>query len=214
MIESFIAESEQGPRAPWADIDHCCHHERMPRHDPPNRLEPEPAPAPWRYVVVVAALTLALLPAGVAMGVGVFVVKFGSAAKAQYLERDGVAVEAILTDYRHGRRLSSTVWLKYEYAGSVHRVQVECDDRELCDPQYSRSMPIRVDPANPRELVTALGVTDDSTSLLDSWVRLVHAAIFISFGSVGAFCWWKLHRKARQEQWLSASRHRPPQRKP
>lgn len=185
----------------------------MPRHDLPNRFALEPAP--WRPVIVAAALTLALLAAGVAMGVGVFLVKFGSAAKAQYLEREGVAVEAILTDYRHARRrLSSTVWLNYEYAGNVHRVRVECDDRKRCDPQYIRSMPIRVDPANPRELVTALGVTDDSTSWLDSWFRLVHAAILIGFGGFGAFSWRELHREARRDRRLSASRDRPPPRKP
>ncbi|MEV6345458.1 DUF3592 domain-containing protein [Actinoplanes sp. NPDC051851] len=176
----------------------------MPRHDPPNRFTA--APTPWRFVVGVAALTLVLLSAGVSMAVGVFVVKFGSAAKAQHLAREGAAVEAVLSGYREGRRLSSTVWLTYEYAGGAYRVQVECDDRERCDPQYSRTLAIRVDPADPGELVTVLGATDDSTSLLNSWVRLVHAAIVIAFGGVGAYLWWQLHRQARAERRTSTFR--------
>lgn len=184
----------------------------MPRHDPPNRVVTDPTP--WRYVVGLAVLTLVLLAGGVAMGVGVFVVKFGSAAKAERLERDGVAVEANLTDYQPGRNLSSTVDLEYQYAGRVYRVEVECDDRKRCDPRFSNSLSIKVDPADPTELVTALGVTDDSTRFLDAWVRLVYAAILIGLGVVGAVLSQSLYRQARTERRLAAQRDSRPQPEP
>lgn len=179
----------------------------MVRHDPPNRVVTDPTP--WRYVVLVALLSVVLLGGGVAMAVGVVVVKAGSAAKAERLGRDGVEVRAVLSGYRAGRKLSSTVWLNYEYAGRTHRVRVECDDRQMCDPARSYSLPIRVDPANPDDLVTTLGVTDDSTSWLDSWARLVHAAIVIAVGVVSALLWRGMHRQAREERRLASRRRSP-----
>jgi hypothetical protein len=176
----------------------------MPRHDPPNRFA---QPTTWRDYVLAAVIALILLPGGIALTVGVVATKSDSAAKVDRLERQGVAVEAFLSNYRAGRKLSSTVWLQYEYGGGVHRVKVECDKRRLCDPQYTHTMAVTIDPASPDELVTALGVTDTSTRYLDNWGVLFHAAVVLGFGGVSAFVWWLIYREAR------ASRRRQLQRK-
>jgi hypothetical protein len=158
--------------------------------------------------VLFAAIALILLPTGIAVVAGIFVVKSDSAAKIDRIGQKGIVVEALLTNYRHGRRLSSTVWLQYEYAGSVLRVQVECDKRKLCDPRYSRTMPVTIDPAAPRELVTVLGVTDNSTRFLDNWGLLIGASVMLGFGGLSAYLWWVLGRQARVEN--SSSRPRRP----
>ena len=169
----------------------------MPRPDAPRRFGPPPTVV-WRGHLAFALITVALLAVGIGAMVGVFTVKAESAAKVDRLSRVGVPVEANLARYERGRRLSSTVWLHYGYGGTAYRVRVECDDVYRCDPRHSRTLLITVDPANPTDLVTVFGVTDDSTRFLDNWGLLVGASIVTVFGCLSAWLWWMFHRQERR----------------
>ncbi|MFC7529921.1 hypothetical protein [Actinoplanes sp. GCM10030250] len=167
----------------------------MPRRDPPNRFG-EPAD-PWHAFLPFAVAAVVLISLGLYVLVNVLTIKAGSSAKADRLEKSGVAVEALLTNYHRGRRQSSTVWLQYEYGGVIHRVKVDCDEPPLCDPDRSRTMRILVDPAEPRELVTDLGVTDDSTRYLDSWAFVPWGLMFLAIGGLSTFLSWVFYRQSR-----------------
>ncbi|WP_127502798.1 DUF3592 domain-containing protein [Actinoplanes solisilvae] len=170
----------------------------MPRHDAPTRFGPPPTI--WRGSFGFAAIALILLTVGIGSIVGILVIKADSTATVERLERVGVPVEANLSRYDRGRRLSSTVWLHYGYGGTAYSAKVECDDVYRCDPQHSRTLPITINPSNPTELVTVFGATQNSARFLDNWGLLIGTSILTAFGSLSAFLFVVLFRQERRER--------------
>jgi hypothetical protein len=170
----------------------------VPRHDPPVRFRPPPPT--WRDNLPFALTALILLPLGLYLIIATIVFKAGSAATVDRLEAVGVPVQAVLSDYDRNRRLSSTVWLQYEYGGQIHRVQVECDVPARCDPERSHTMPIRVDPRQPTSVLTALGEAGDSVRFLDQWVLVCWGCVLVVVGSGAGWLRWVLRRQGRDER--------------
>jgi hypothetical protein len=114
----------------------------------------------------VAAISLGL----VAFAGGISV-KVSSAAKADRLERSGVAVTATTSDYRKGNRgHTSDLYVHYYHEGRSYRAWTECRPDDLCAPSRGvTTLELKVDPAQPSEFVTAAGSTDDSRNFFNSW---------------------------------------------
>nr|WP_296074743.1 DUF3592 domain-containing protein [uncultured Actinoplanes sp.] len=130
--------------------------------------------------------------AGIGLGLlafaGGIAVKVSSAAKADRLERSGVAVTATTSDYRKGHRgHTSDLSVHYSYEGRSYRAWTECRPDELCAPSRGvATLELKVDPAQPSEFVTAAGSTDDSRNLLNSWkVMFLGLAVTVIGGALG-----------------------------
>lgn len=106
--------------------------------------------------------------------IGGLAVKSSSAIKANRLEQSGTPVTAQLSDYRSGSRAhTADVWLAYQYGGRSYRIWVECRDDDLCRPDRTPTIEIKVDPDQPAEFVTAAGSTDDGRTVFNSWTTII-----------------------------------------
>jgi hypothetical protein len=131
---------------------------------------------------------LAAISLGLLAFVGGISVKASSAAKADRLERSGVAVSATTSNYRKGNRAhTSDLRVQYYYDGRVYAAWTECRPDELCAPGRGvTTLELKVDPAQPSEFVTAAGSTDDSRNVLNSWkLMFLGLAVALVGGVVG-----------------------------
>jgi hypothetical protein len=136
-------------------------------------------------LLVVAAVLVVLCPT---FFVGGLAVKASSALKANRLEQSGIPVTAQLSDYRPGRRSrTADVWLAYQYGGHSYRIRVECRDDDLCRPDRTPAIEIKVDPEQPAEFVTAAGSTDDSRNVFNSWGTVIVGFVFSIVGGFLAY---------------------------
>ncbi|GLY06719.1 hypothetical protein [Actinoplanes sp. NBRC 101535] len=145
---------------------------------------------------ITALVAVLLIAGGIALAAAVIDFKVDDAAKAERLRREGAPVAATLGHYhRSSRGQSSTVRVQYEYGGQILSTEVACDVRAQCDPERTTAdLPIFVDRASPREVVTVLGDTDDSLRWLNHWNWLTPAVLLIAVGGLAGFIWFHKRR--------------------
>jgi len=144
---------------------------------------------------------LAAISLGLLAFVGGISVKVSSAAKADRLERSGVAVTATTSDYRKGNRgHTSDLWVHYYYEGRSYRAWTECRPDDLCAPSRGvTTLELKVDPAQPSEFVTAAGSTDDSRAFINSWkLMFLGLAVALVGGALGYAVLYQLRWERRR----------------